>query len=77
MKAHITLSHEARPFAIKDSYGKFYGLFPNGKRHTIGYSSKQIATFQYRRLNNDGTPTPRVRKSKKQRLRERRASIAA
>jgi hypothetical protein len=61
---------------VKSANGQHYRLTPNGKRYlptAPGELPRFIYTFQYRRCDEQGSITPRVRQSKKNRLRARRA----
>ena len=61
---------EYKEFLIKSSSGQHYRLTPNGKRQ-FGKPGHFIYTFQYRRCDERGNITPRVRQSKKNRIRAR------
>jgi len=54
---------------VKSANGQHYRLTPNGK---IGKPEHFIYTFQYRRCDERGNITPRVRQSKKSSIRARR-----
>jgi hypothetical protein len=69
-----------RSYTVIASDGKGYRLTPNGKQSwqtEPGKPYQSCVTFQYRRIDQDGKLIKRVRMSKKNRLRLKRAVSAA
>jgi len=72
MKAPIT--HIPSRHLVKASDGQHYLLTPNKTRSLaeFGGGHRIFFTYQYRRCDESGNITPRVRQSKKNRIRARR-----
>ena len=69
-----------KPYTVVASDGRRYRLIPNGKRSwqaELGKPWQSCCTFQYRRIDSDGKIINRVRMSKKNRIRLRRAVALA
>lgn len=69
-----------KPYRVTASDGRMYRLTPNGVRswqHEPGKPVSRIVTFKYQRIDAGGNLIKRVRMSKKNKLRLRRAVAQA
>lgn len=67
------LNHD--PIIRNDAEGqRTYLLIPNGVKNFTTKEEGAVVSFQYRRLDAEGNIKPRIRMSKKQRLRQRRSA---